>query len=1112
MEINNLNKTKFIQIKHKLISNIQKLKKNNDILNMRNSKSLIHIRNSNKNKSKKYITKSNFLYFHFINILLIINLLLFFPKKVISGNCEIELGLNEAGEQQIFSDEFNISESYPISIRVNNQEKALNNKKIELESSNNIIKIKWNQTNYDLSYIFSNLTNIISVTINCCVSENAINISYMFYGCDNLQSFSLINEISVNDLRGIFYDCNKLISLDLNKIIIANLTNMSYTFYNCHNLESINWNNKLSQPSDMRSMLYNCISINSLNLPFKQTDLNINMSRMFYNCFNIETIIFSTNSEFYPNDISEMFYNCNSLQSLNLKNIIYTDYTINISYLFYNCTNLSNLLLNFSNILTKDMTGAYQNCKSMKFLTFQNFNTSSAENMSKMFSGCSNLESIDLTNLNTSQVVNMESMFEGCSSLIYLSLDNFETPKVEKFNNMFADCTSLKSLNFKNININRVITMNKMFYNCKSLQYFNLYSLHEYGELSIDDMFTGVSNNFSFCIGVMENIPKIFGVLLNMNNADRDCSMDCFNQIRYKIPETKLCCSKLRYNGKCYTECPKKTHVSTEVEATCEFFDCPNPDQYYNYQQNNCTYNISGYYVNDAEAKTIDKCHEDCIECKGKSSDKTTNCITCKSTKPYIYLGNCYETCIPGFYDPPNNTICKCFEPKCKLCSEESLEKNLCIECNDGYYPIENDITNIDGWKDCYKDPENYYLEDNIYKSCYPSCKHCGQKGNINKHLCLSCNNENTFSIKTDDTTYNCYPNCSYYYYFDENNTYYCTNGPLCPIVYNKLIDGERKCIKSCTETENKRFEFRGVCYENCPFPSFNLSENDYFCRINCAFEEPFELIQEQICVSKCTIMERYNKLCITNYNGNMNNVVQDKILENIKEDITDTFDYNYINQNNNKIIIEERDYSYEITDTSNFNLGECEHILKSYYNIDNNANLYTLKIDNKKNGILQFMIYYPLNGIKLVELNLSLCEGREGDGINNLMLSAYSEEENKIFSQESGNEIFQITNSKKELELLKNKSNNIYNISIIDLGECETILKTKYNISENDSLIFIKNEIKSNKVSEKNIKFDVYNPYNKQKLNLSLCDETPINIYFPMVLSEETKQIYEQM
>ena len=38
MEINNLNKTKFIQIKHKLISNIQKLKKNNDILNMRNSK------------------------------------------------------------------------------------------------------------------------------------------------------------------------------------------------------------------------------------------------------------------------------------------------------------------------------------------------------------------------------------------------------------------------------------------------------------------------------------------------------------------------------------------------------------------------------------------------------------------------------------------------------------------------------------------------------------------------------------------------------------------------------------------------------------------------------------------------------------------------------------------------------------------------------------------------------------------------------------------------------------------------------------------------------------------------------------------------------------------
>ena len=84
--------------------------------------------------------------------------------------------------------------------------------------------------------------------------------------------------------------------------------------------------------------------------------------------------------------------------------------------------------------------------------------------------------------------------------------------------------------------------------------------------------------------------------------------------------------------------------------------------------------------------------------------------------------------------------------------------------------------------------------------------------------------------------------------------------------------------------------------------------------------------------------------------------------------------------------------------------------------------------------------------------------------------------------------------------------------MSILDLSKCETILKEKYNINENDSLIFIKNEKKKSKASEKQINFDVYEPYNKTKLNLSFCEGSPINIIIPAELSEETKQLYEKM
>ena len=134
-------------------------------------------------------------------------------------------------------------------------------------------------------------------------------------------------------------------------------------------------------------------------------------------------------------------------------------------------------------------------------------------------------------------------------------------------------------------------------------------------------------------------------------------------------------------------------------------------------------------------------------------------------------------------------------------------------------------------------------------------------------------------------------------------------------------------------------------------------------------------------------------------------------------------------------------------------------------------------------------------------------------DIIDNI-LSLYSpgNKNELVIKRDNDDKIYHITNSKNELELLKNKSNNINNISIIDLGQCETILRNVYHINNEDSLIIIKNEISSNKPSEKNLNYEVYESYSKTKLNLSLCDDAPINIYVPMELSKNTKQLYEQI
>ena len=60
--------------------------------------------------------------------------------------------------------------------------------------------------------------------------------------------------------------------------------------------------------------------------------------------------------------------------------------------------------------------------------------------------------------------------------------------------------------------------------------------------------------------------------------------------------------------------------------------------------------------------------------------------------------------------------------------------------------------------------------------------------------------------------------------------------------------------------------------------------------------------------------------------------------------------------------------------------------------------------------------------------------------------------------------------------------------------------------------MIIIKSEYKSDKASDKNIKYSIYEPYNRTQLNLSLCYNYPINLLIPLELDEETKKLYEQI
>ena len=144
----------------------------------------------------------------------------------------------------------------------------------------------------------------------------------------------------------------------------------------------------------------------------------------------------------------------------------------------------------------------------------------------------------------------------------------------------------------------------------------------------------------------------------------------------------------------------------------------------------------------------------------------------------------------------------------------------------------------------------------------------------------------------------NCYPNCKFNFYFNSNNDYICTNNPGCPPNMRYLIDGQKQCIETCKGTKYI-YVFRKKCFEVCPIESVPFSNTTgNYCKSFCPLEKPFEFIDEEVCTSFCTIMERYDKLCVTNYKGNYSEEITDLIFSNIRDDITDSFDYSFITTN----------------------------------------------------------------------------------------------------------------------------------------------------------------------------------------------------------------------
>jgi len=102
----------------------------------------------------------------------------------------------------------------------------------------------------------------------------------------------------------------------------------------------------------------------------------------------------------------------------------------------------------------------------------------------------------------------------------------------------------------------------------------------------------------------------------------------------------------------------------------------------------------------------------------------------------------------------------------------------------------------------------------------------------------------------------------------------------------------------------------------------------------------------------------------------------------------------------------------------------------------------------------------------------------------------------------ETSNFIFQL------ISLEEQKANIKENISYIDFGKCESILKKQTN----NLLIILKTDIKNDKHSSTYVQYEIYDSINGNKIDLKECQEMNIDIYIPTILDNNSLYLFNDL
>ena len=306
-------------------------------------------------------------------------------------------------------------------------------------------------------------------------------------------------------------------------------------------------------------------------------------------------------------------------------------------------------------------------------------------------------------------------------------------------------------------------------------------------------------NYMKICLVILEGSKRINYIYFKTNkNKELSFGTSTENCMDFK-PDDRYAIAG--FHGRCGFELD-----SIGVIYHIFYYNCPKLDegQFCSYDQTEIlTVMPDGFFLNDTDKKTIDKCYTSCNKCTNYGNINNHNC----------------DECIPNYYQKIDNL------------------KN----CLSGHI-------------------DRYFLFDNYYQNCYFTCNNCYGFGNEINHNCSECTPNNVF-LDESKFQLNCYEDCLNYNFDTKTNKYECSTQGF-SLIHETLNQNKNEIFDYLDEIKRDKKPYKSYIIDGNNYTIFINPVGRYLnnSNVNIDFSECEKVLKEKYPSFSFTILQINSK------------------------------------------------------------------------------------------------------------------------------------------------------------------------------------------------------------------------------------------------------------